>query len=111
MKRVPSLQGIFLTALDFLKDKVRELDDVSRTWMYAGDHAAEWETSLMLEYFPALVDMKKAPATIELDMPGLPEYIRKRYPRRASREYGRKIRRAVVSGGVDMIGNILDQTQ
>jgi creatinine amidohydrolase len=108
MKRVPSLQGRFLTALDFLKDNVRELDDVSRTWPYAGDHAAEWETSLMLEYFPALVDMKKAPSTIELDMPGLPDYIRKRYPRRASREYGRKIRRAVVSGGVNMVEKILD---
>jgi hypothetical protein len=44
-------------------------------------------------------------------MPGLPEYIRKRYPRRASREYGRKLRRAVVSGGVNMLRKILGPIQ
>jgi creatinine amidohydrolase len=107
IEKAPSIQGIFLTAFDFIKDKVRELEDTSLTWPYAGDHAAEWETSLMMEYFPDLVHMENAPETIELDMDGLPDYIRKRYPRRASREYGRKLRRAVVSGGVTEIKKIL----
>lgn len=108
IKQVASIQGTFLTAFDFLKDKVRELEDVSITWPYAGDHAAEWETSLMLEYFPGLVHMQSAPETIELDMPGLPAYIHKRYPRRASPEYGRKLRRAVVAGGAAVVRKMLE---
>jgi creatinine amidohydrolase len=107
IEQVPSIKGTFLTALDFIKDRVRELDDVALTWPYAGDHAAEWETSLMMEYFPQLVHMENAPETIELDMDGLPEYIRKRYPRRASREYGRKLRRAVIAGGIAKIKKII----
>lgn len=107
IKQVSSIQGTFLTAFDFLKDKVRELEDVSLTWPYAGDHAAEWETSMMLEYFPGLVQMQSAPEAIELDMPGLPEYIRRRYPRRASREYGRKLRRAVAAGGAAVVRKML----
>lgn len=98
-----AIEGIFLTALDLLKDQVRELEDVTLTWPYAGDHAAEWETSLMLYLYPELVHMDKAPETIELDMPGLPKYIRKRYPRRASREYGRKLHRAILASGVDFV--------
>ena len=110
MSRAGSIQSVFLTALDLLKDKVREFDDVTRTWPFAGDHAAEWETSIMLEYFPDLVDMNKAPETIELDMPGLPEYISRRYHRRATREYGQKLRRAVVSSGARMIRKTLAST-
>lgn len=110
MSRAGSIQSVFLTALDLLKYKVREFDDVTRTWPFAGDHAAEWETSIMLEYFPDLVDMNKAPETIELDMPGLPEYIRRRYPRRAIREYGQKLRRAVVSSWARMIRKTLAST-
>ncbi len=108
IKKVPSIQSIFLTALDFMKDKVQELEDVKLTWPYAGDHAAEWETSLMLDFYPKLVHMENAPETIDLDMPGLPEYIRHRYPRRASRRYGRKIHSAVISGGVDVVMKLLE---
>jgi len=108
MKKVTSIQSIFLTTFDFIKDKVQELEDVKLTWPYASDHAAEWETSLMLDYYPRLVHMENAPETIELDMPGLPEYIRHRYPRRASRSYGRKIRSAVIAGGVDVVMKYLE---
>jgi creatinine amidohydrolase len=103
ISKASSIEGIFLTALDLLKDRVRELEDVAQTWPYAGDHAAEWETSLMLHLYPELVHVSKAPETIELDMPGLPEYIRKRYPRRASQDYGRKLHRAIISSGVDFV--------
>jgi hypothetical protein len=61
----------------------------------------------MLAYFPKLVQMEKAPPTIELDMPGLPDYIRKRYPRRASLAYGNKLRRAIIRGGVERINDML----
>lgn len=107
ISKVTSIEGVFLTALDLLKNKVRELDDVTLTWPYAGDHAAEWETSLMLHLYPGLVHMGKAPETIELDMPGLPEYIRKRYPRRASPDYGRKLHRAVITSGVAWVKQML----
>jgi creatinine amidohydrolase len=103
IRQAASIEGRFLTAIDLLKDKVRELEDVTQTWPYAADHAAEWETSVMLDYYPTLVHMEKAPETIELDRPGLPEYIRRRYPRRASQAYGRKIRRAVVAAGVKLV--------
>jgi creatinine amidohydrolase len=104
---VSSIEGFFLTVFDFLQDVVRELNDVTKSWPYAGDHAAEFETSLMLAYFPKLVQMEKAPPTIELDMPGLPDYIRKRYPRRASLAYGNKLRRAIIRGGVERINDML----
>jgi len=107
IKKASPIQGRFLTALDFLKDKVQEHEDVSITWPYAGDHAAEWETSLMLYFHPELVHMENAPETIELDMEGLPEYIRKRYPRRASRAYGRKLHSAILNGGVELVRKIL----
>ena len=107
IKQVSSIQGTFLTALDFLKDKLQDLGDVTLSWPYAGDHAAEWETSLMLDFYPGLVHMEKAPETIELDMAGLPEYIRRRYPRRASRGYGRKLHSAVIAGGVDTLKKML----
>jgi hypothetical protein len=51
--------------------------------------------------------MEKSPETIDLDMPGLPEYIRKRYPRRASQDYGRKLHRAIISSGVDYVKRLL----
>jgi creatinine amidohydrolase len=41
--KATSIQSLFLTALDLLKDKVQERKDVTRTWPYAGDHAAEWK--------------------------------------------------------------------
>jgi creatinine amidohydrolase len=108
MQAVPSVQGIFLTAFNFLEGKEQNLGDVTLTWPYAGDHAAEWETSMMLAYFPDLVHMEAAPETIELDMPGLPEYIRRRYPRRATRAYGQQLRRAVIAGGVKWIMKTLE---
>jgi len=51
--------------------------------------------------------MESAPETIELDMPGIPEYIRRRFPRRASRAYGRKLAGAVTAGGIKMINELL----
>ena len=107
ISKAPSIEGVFLTALDLLRDKVQKLEDITLSWPYTGDHAAEWETSLMLDLYPGLVHMNKAPETIELDMPGLPEYIRKRYPRRASRAYGRKIHRAITTAGVAWVKQML----
>jgi creatinine amidohydrolase len=108
IERVSAIQGIFMTALDWIEDLVEELEDVSLSWPYAGDHAAEWETSLMLHLFPELVQMENAPETLELDMEGLPEYIRKRYPRRASKEYGADIYDAIIRKGTEAIQRLLD---
>jgi creatinine amidohydrolase len=110
ISKVADIQGTFLTALDFCKEKMVELADVSLTWPYAGDHAAEWETSMMLDFYPGLVHMEYAPETIELDMAGLPEYIRRRYPRRASQEYGRKLHRVVLAGSVNIIKKVLNSS-
>jgi creatinine amidohydrolase len=107
---VPLIKSVFLTAFDFIQDRVQELPDVTLTWPFAGDHAAEFETSLMMAYFPELVHLNKAPRTVELDMPGLPEYIRVRYPRRASRDYGLKLRHAVLAGGVKAVNELLDSS-
>ena len=103
MKRVSSMQTIFMTGLDLTRDKIQELEDVSLTWPYVGDHAGEWETSLMLYFYPDLVHMEDAPETIELDMEGLPDYIRRRYPRRASQAYGRKLQHAMIEYGADLV--------
>lgn len=103
VRNVPSIQTKFLTGLDLTRDKNQDLGDVSLTWPYVGDHAAEWETSLMLYYHPELVHMEYAPETIELDMEGLPEYIRRRYPRRASKAYGRRIRNVMIKCGVNLV--------
>ena len=107
MKQVTALQSTFLTALDFLKDKEQPLGDVTLTWPFVGDHAAEWETSMMLGYYPELVHMEDAPETIELDMEGLPDYIRKRYPKRASLEYGQQLRAAIIDGAIIVVKKIL----
>jgi len=97
-----------LMAHDFTGHLVEEKDTVEETWPFATDHAAEWETSMMLHYYPELVDMSIAPETIELPMPGLPEYIRVRYPRRANAEYGRQLAQAVTDGGVKKINELLN---
>ena len=108
ISRSKTIEMIMLSAFDFTKDKIRELDSVEKTWPFALDHAAEWETSMMLHYYPELVDMSSAPETIELNMPGIPEYIQRRYPRRASLSYGQELAEAVTSGGVRMINQLLD---
>lgn len=108
ISRSNKIEMIMLSAFDFTKDKIQELDDVEKTWPFAGDHAAEWETSMMLHYYPKLVDMSGAPETIELTMPGIPEYLHRRFPRRASHSYGHKLAEAVTSGGVRMINQLLD---
>jgi creatinine amidohydrolase/Fe(II)-dependent formamide hydrolase-like protein len=102
---------MFMTALDLTKDKAQELNDISLTWPYVGDHAAEWETSLMLYFYPELVHMENAPESIELDMEGLPDHIRKRYPRRASREYGWKLHSGMIKCGVDQVKKFLIHLQ
>lgn len=108
ISRSKEIEMIMLSAYDFTKDKIQELNDIEKTWPFAGDHAAEWETSMMLHYYPKLVDMSSAPETIELNMPGIPEYLHKRFPRRASQSYGQKLAEAVTSGGVKMINQLFD---
>lgn len=109
-KAINTLTGIrmlMLGAYDFTADRVQELDSVEETWPFATDHAAEWETSMMLHYYPDLVDMAKAPETIVLPMEDIPAYIHTRYPRRATREYGAQLAAATTQGGVRMINDLL----
>jgi len=108
ISRSNKIEMIMLSAFDSTKYKIQELVDVEKTWPFAGDHAAEWETSMMLHYYPKLVDMSSAPETIELKMPGIPEYLHRRFPRRASQNYGLKLAEVVTSGGVRMINQLLD---
>lgn len=103
-----TIEMVMLSAYDFTKDEIEELDDIEKTWPFASDHAAEWETSMMLHYYPKLVDMSIAPETIELNMPGIPEYLHRRFPRRASQSYGGELAEAVTSGGVRVINQLLD---
>ena len=107
ISRSTAIKIVLLSAEDFTRDKIQKLADVEQTWPFATDHAAEWETSMMLHYYPELVDMGKAPETVELPMPGIPAYIRKRYPRRATPEYGRQLAQAVTDGGVKIINDLL----
>ena len=109
-KAIADLQEIsmvMLGAYDFIADKVQELDSVEHTWPYATDHAAEWETSMMLHYHPELVDMDKAPKKIVLPMEDIPSYIHTRYPRRATKEYGDQLATATILGGVKKIKTLL----
>ena len=99
---------VMLSAYDFTKERIEELEDIEETWPFATDHAAEWETSMMLHYYPKLVDMDMAPETIKLTMPGIPEYLYKRFPRRASHSYGQELAMATTSGGVKMINQLLN---
>jgi creatinine amidohydrolase len=101
------IQGYFMAPPEFCEQLIEDLGDVNLTWPYASDHAAEWETSMMLHYYPELVDMSNAPETVELPMPGVPEYIRKRYPRRASREYGQKLVDAIIPNGIQKINEMM----
>jgi len=108
ISRSKKIEMVMLSAFDFTEDEIQELDDIEKTWPFAGDHAAEWETSMMLHYYPKFVGMRSAPETIELNMPGIPEYLHRRYPRRARQSYGSKLALAVTSGGVRMINQLLD---
>ncbi len=110
IQQVTELQGYFMMPPDLCEEYIEDLGDVSLTWPYASDHAAEWETSMMLHYYPDLVDMDNAPETVELPMPGIPEYIRKRYPRRASREYGQKLVDAFIPNGIQKINEMIAGT-
>jgi creatinine amidohydrolase len=109
IKKVKKIKGYFMMPPQFCEDRIQESGDVTLTWPYASDHAAEWETSMMLHYYPKLVNMDKAPETIDLPMPGIPAYIRQRYPRRASRAYGRKLAKAIIPGGVNAINKLLEK--
>lgn len=102
------IHSVCLSVEDFLAGKIVEREDDEATWPLAPDHAGEWETSMMLHFFPELVNMDKAPETIELDLPGIPAYIRRRYPRRASKEYGEKIANEVIEGGERVISALLE---
>jgi creatinine amidohydrolase len=94
-----AIQAQFMMEGNLVEDKVEEHASVEDTWPFAGDHAAEFETSLMQHRYPDLVDMASAPQTIELPMEGIPPYIRKRYPRRASAEYGALLHDEIVRAG------------
>ncbi len=110
-KAIAALTGIQMVmrgAYDFIADKVQQLDSVEQTWPFATDHAAEWETSIMLHYYPDLVDMDQAPEKIVLDMADIPAYIHTRYPRRATAEYGHQLAAATIAGGVRVIKELLD---
>jgi creatinine amidohydrolase len=109
INQVKEIQGYFMAPPQFCEEYIEDLGDVSLTWPYASDHAAEWETSMMLYYYPETVDMANAPETIELPMPGIPEYIRKRYPRRASREYGQKLVEAIIPNGIKKINEMIGE--
>ena len=106
-KAADAIQGYFMMPPQFCEDLIEELDSVEKTWPYASDHAAEWETSMMLHYYPEMVDMSSAPEAVELPMPGIPAYIRKRYPRRASAEYGQKLVDAIIPNGIKKINEML----
>jgi creatinine amidohydrolase len=101
----------FLTESEFVQDMVQPAEDVEQAWPFAGDHAGEFETSLMLHRYPELVEMADAPETVHLDMEGLPPYIRKRYPRRASADYGRELHEQIVQAGEKRIRAILSEGQ
>lgn len=101
------IKTVMLSASDFCQNEIKETGDIADTWPYASDHAAEWETSMMLHYYPELVHMEEVPETIDLDMPGIPEYLYRRYPRRATREYGDELARVIAEGGEKAIMEIL----
>ena len=101
------LQVRWLTEAHLVQDKIEPADDNDATRPFAGDHAAEFETSLMQHYFPDLVEMEDAPETIELSMDELPDYIRRRYPRRASASYGKQLSQAIVEAGEKVIQDML----
>ena len=107
IESLKDIRMVMLGAYDFTADKVQELKSVEQTWPYATDHAAEWETSMMLHYYPELVDMDKAPEKIVLPMEDIPSYIHTRYPRRATKEYGDQLAEATISGGVRIIKDLL----
>ena len=45
--------------------------------------------------------------TIELPMPGIPDYIRRRYPRRATTAYGKKLAEAIIPKGIKKINELM----
>ena len=106
-----AIRMVMLGAYDFLADKVQELDSVEKTWPYATDHAAEWETSMMLHYYPHLVDMEQVPEKIILPMEDIPSYIHTRFPRRASPDYGKQLANATIQGGLRMINALLAEIE
>ena len=107
IEKVSEIKGYYMMPPDFCENLIEELDDVNETWPYASDHAAEWETSMMLHYFPEMVDMASAPETVELPMEGIPAYIRRRYPRRATAEYGHKLVEAIIPNGIKRINEMM----
>ncbi len=109
ISKATEIKATLMFPPQFCEEYIEDLGDVSLTWPYAGDHAAEWETSMMLYYYPDTVDMSSAPETVELLMPGIPEYIRRRYPRRATREYGQKLVEAIIPNGIKKINEMMKE--
>ncbi|HEC22689.1 MAG TPA: creatininase family protein [Chloroflexi bacterium] len=111
IEQARGIEAYFLTEVHLLEDKVQTGEDVEETWHFAGDHAAEFETSLMQHYHPDLVEMSQAPETIELTMEGLPPYLHRRYPRRASAAYGAQLREEILRAGTKKIRDLMAQLQ
>ena len=109
ISKTTEIKATLMFPPQFCEEYIEDLGDVSLTWPYAGDHAAEWETSMMLYYYPDTVDMSSAPETVDLPMPGIPEYIRRRYPRRATREYGQKLVEAIIPNGIKKINEMMKE--
>ncbi len=103
MEKAAQIESVFLTEGELIEGLVEATDDVSDTWRFASDHAAEFETSLMLHHHPGLVTMGRAPAHLDLPFPNLPPYILRRYPQRATAEYGRLLHEAIVDAGIRKI--------
>ena len=71
---------------------------------HAGDHAAAWETSLMLALRPDLVDLKRLPRKAEAKLVG----VGGRDPRKfASAEYGKRGVDAIVAAVAAKVGDLL----
>lgn len=100
---VAGITAAFITAHDLIGGDVQATPSMEDTWEFAGDHAAEYETSLMLAIAPHLVAMEQAPETIELTMEGIPPYLHRRFPRRASAEYGERLKKRIVQAGAAYI--------
>ncbi|MCC6905353.1 MAG: creatininase family protein [Anaerolineae bacterium] len=105
---VEGLYARLLSEADLIEGRIEAGDSPEETWPYAGDHAAEFETSLMLHHYPHMVNMADAPEMVEL--PGadaLPPYIRRRFPRRATAAYGAALNDAIREEGLALIARML----
>ena len=68
--------------------------DLARSAGHTGDHAAKWETSILMALRPELVDMSRLPADLSVPLEG----VGGEDPRaKASPDLGKKVVEAMVS--------------